>query len=251
MKPVIIIAILFIPILMIGFSSSYASSHQELVEKEFGGDDRIELDDSKDPETLTILLVIGTFIAVGVAYLGNRRAGKQLEKQNEITKTGINNQVIFKILDNFTDNEFSKNRRHVYSFSRKYRKLKKNADNTELKEEELKLKEEGYVKSSFHQPTPVRVPTGELENHSGEEICRKMKTEFGEIAAILKINPQIQDKIFETYGDTISLSWRAIEPEIELYRKKFDERHMTGFENMFRDCKGWYEKMELKMPPLF
>jgi len=164
-----------------------------------------------------------------------------MKKQNEIAKTGLDNQVIFKIFDILTEKDFRKNRIHVYNLSRAYRKLKEaDPDKDEI----------FYIKSSYYTDVAYRADDGTLLHTLGEEICRLTKGDFGEIASILKLNQQLLDKVLVTWGDTISLSWRALEPEIIHKRNEFDPRHFEQFEWLNDKCEKLFKEKKWELPPL-
>lgn len=116
---------------------------------------------------------------------------KKMEDQNKISKKTLDNQVIFKIFDILTEYDFRMNRIHVYDLSRQYRRLK---------ESEPDKEEEYYIKKSFHSNVFTRGKTGEKITTHGEEICRLVKGDFGQIASMLKLNPDLSEKVIETWG---------------------------------------------------
>jgi len=189
----------------------------------------------------TELLIAAAFIAAGATWVGVWRTYESMKKQNETAKTSLDNQVIFKIFDILTENDFRKNRMHVYNLSRAYRKLKK----ADPKKDEI-----FYIKSSYYTDVAHTASDGTPLHTPGKEICRLTKGDFGEIASILKLNQHLLDKVLETWGDTISLSWRALEPEIKHQRNEFDPRHFNQFEWLNDKCEKLFKEKKWKLPPL-
>ncbi len=191
-------------------------------------------------------ILYGTIVIATLALIASAVSifisSVKMEEQNKTAKKTLDNQVIFKIFDIFTEYDFRMNRLHVYDLSKAYRRLKESDPDKD---------EDYYVKKTFHGNVFTREKTGEKITTPGKDICRLVKGDFGEIASMLKLNPDLTKKIIKTWGDTISLSWRALEPEIEYYRNKWDKRHFEQFKELNDEVEEWYKENKLILPPLF
>ena len=171
-------------------------------------------------------LVIGTFLAVGVTFLGIRLTTKSQKTQNDILQKELNDKTIWKILEILSDEKLRDARREVYSYRRNY-DGSVNTDN------------DTKIKSCYYGPT------------TAEQNIGAIKSKFGLVGEILKTDTHIAERIFDIYADTITLVWHAIEPEIKRYRIiNEDERHMIHFEWLNNQASEWYQNKGIS-PPKF
>ena len=172
--------------------------------------DRLYELEQNDLPVFEILLIVGTFSAFLVAFWGNHRAGKQLEKQNKISKQQIEYQGILEIMKIFNNDENGRKRDKIYEKNRHGTLYK---DNGEFLDDETRF----YVAS--------------------------VRGTFDNMGKLVHDNYVNKEQFLSMYCGSVIRMFKVLRPHIEFERKDRPSQHFAVyFEEIFNDSRKYWSE---------